>query len=586
MDNRRTELTSIAGWIKPRTGAFAIGLLGCCLIDGGVPIVIPMFMKVVLDGIVANRMHAIWSACIAMMIVIAALVCLTPCFQYLYGRTVKAILTELRARLFQHLLKLPIAYFERTHSGDSLSRMNNDLGVIEAIFAVHLRSFATLVLSAGYAAALMFYLDWRFALALIAMGLASFYINVRYAKSLRAISAAIQSGTAGLLARQTDLVASAQTGRMFNLGSIMINRFRSLNDQLTGLMIARTKKTATLNGMNYLLMWIKNSGAIIAGTILMINGQMSLGTLVSLVLLLEQVTNLFFHGGNLWGNLQSSLAGAARVNELLHSDVEPDSEPRPASNDTNNAVAEPSGQITIRNGSFGYDGKANVLDGFDFSVEAGQSVALVGQSGGGKSTILKLLLGYYQLDQGEIRIGGRSFAEMTLPELRAMIAYVPQDSYLFEGTIEENIRYGRPDASDEEVVAAARDANAHDFIMAQPEGYRTKVGERGLFLSGGQKQRIAIARALLKQAPILAMDEATSALDAESEYAVQQGMQRIKAGRTTIAVAHRLSTIKHADVLFVIDGGRVLEQGSHDDLIKRSEVYRRLYGAESEHAIR
>jgi len=211
------------------------------------------------------------------------------------------------------------------------------------------------------------------------------------------------------------------------------------------------------------------------------------------------------------------------------------------------------------------------------NVEKGKIAALVGPSGSGKSTLIKLLLGFYQLQAGGIVINGMPMGEYTLTELRDLMAYVPQDTYLFEGTLEENIKFGGMSASHEEVVAAAEAAKAHDFIMEFSENYNTIVGERGVRLSGGQKQRIAIARALLKNAPILLLDEATSALDSESEQLVQDALKTLMNGRTTIAVAHRLSTIENADVIFVIDKGRVVEQGRHEELLSMNGLYNRLY---------
>lgn len=232
--------------------------------------------------------------------------------------------------------------------------------------------------------------------------------------------------------------------------------------------------------------------------------------------------------------------------------------------------------IAIKNASFSYDGLDKVLDGVDIAVGRGKTAALVGESGGGKSTVVKLLLGFYELDSGSIRLLGKPLAGYTLEELRSNIAYVPQDAYLFSISIKENIRYGRLGASDEEVFRAARRAYAHDFIMEFPNGYDTLVGERGESLSGGQRQRIALARAFIKDAPILLLDEATSALDLESEQLVQKGIEALMGGRTTLIVAHRLSTIEKADTIYVMAGGRVCEKGWHTELMEQKGMYRRL----------
>jgi len=564
----------LAEVIKSSRKSYLLGLFGCSLIDSCVPLVLPLMVKYVLDAIVDKSMDTIWMVCAVLSVTIAILCVLTPIFQYWFGRAVKTIMADLRLRLFHHMEKLPVAYHENTHSGDSISRINNDLGVVENAFSGNIRSLITLILTGGYSAALMFYLDWRFASAMIVMGLASTYLNTRFAKPIRSMSTEIQKYAGQQLERLTDLITATKVSRIFQMSDRMNARFKEINHNMAKLSVVRSVRFALLNSTNYLLMWMKNSGAFIVGTLMLINGQMTLGTLLSLVLLLEQVTNLFRHLGNLWVNLQSSLAGAARVFELLDMVEEPDRYPATADD---KVVEGAYSIIEFRNGSFAYDQGKEILDGVNFTVKKGQVAALVGPSGGGKSTILKLLLGFYPLGKGEIRIEGKPFADYTLSDLRNRMAYVSQDAYLFEGTIEENIRYGRMDASFEEIVAAARVANAHDFIMEQADGYNTMVGERGTRLSGGQKQRITIARALLKNAPILLLDEATAALDSESEQAILQGLQRLMEGKTTIVIAHRLSTIKQADVIYVIDKGMLAEQGTHDELLNTGGVYSRLH---------
>jgi ABC-type multidrug transport system fused ATPase/permease subunit len=252
--------------------------------------------------------------------------------------------------------------------------------------------------------------------------------------------------------------------------------------------------------------------------------------------------------------------------------------------------------VSIRELSFAYEGSfasegsfakgggeedrgddVEVLRKVSLSAGRGQVAALVGPSGGGKSTIVKLLLGFYPVREGEIAVEGQRIEAYSLSQLRSKIAYVSQDAYLFDGTIAENIRYGKPDASRQEVVAAAQAAHAHDFILEQPAGYETPVGERGTKLSGGQRQRIAIARALIKDAPVLILDEATSALDSESEQEVQDALGVLMEGRTTVAIAHRLSTVESADRIYVIDEGRVVEEGGHEELVVRGGLYSRLY---------
>ncbi|GIP32103.1 ABC transporter ATP-binding protein [Paenibacillus sp. J2TS4] len=580
MNDSNSEVSRLVRLIRPRKKAYLIGLFGCSLMDSIVAIVFPLLVKFVLDAITDKNMDVLWMVSLGFTLITAALFCLTPFFQYLFGKTVKSIMMDLRLLVFHHMEKLPVSYYENTHSGDSISRINNDVGEVEHALSGNLRNIISLVMTGVYSAVIMIIFEWRFAVALILMGLLSTYVNTRFAIPLRKISTEIQQGSARQMERLMELIAGTQVSRIFQMLDRMNGKYKETNHQLAKLSISRINKYAFLNSTNYMLMWINNGGVFIFGSLMVINGLTSVGTLLSIILLLDHVTNVFRQFGNFWSNLQSSLAGASRVFELLDFAEEPERYPAVVEGVVYN---ETLGMIEFRNGAFAYNENEKVLDGLSLIVEKGQVVALVGPSGGGKSTIIKLLLGFYSLEQGEIRMEGRRFADYPLSELRDRMAYVSQDTYLIEGTIEENIRYGRMDASNEEVVAAARAAYAHDFIMELTDGYNTMVGERGARLSGGQKQRIAIARAFLKNAPILLLDEATSALDSKSEQAVQQGLQRLMEGKTTIVIAHRLSTIKQADVIYVIDKGRIVEQGTHDELLEVGGAYSRLHDIQGRH---
>ncbi len=273
--------------------------------------------------------------------------------------------------------------------------------------------------------------------------------------------------------------------------------------------------------------------------------------------------------------LQGGLAGAARVTELLHESPEQSHFSQDEKLNSSRIESEPV-EVEFRETVFGYAASAPILNGMSFVIKKGQVAALVGASGGGKSTVIKLLLGFYKYQAGEILLNGQPLGNYKRSDLRDLFAYIPQDAHLFDGTILDNIRYGKLDATEEEVHAAAEAAIAHDFIASFPEGYRTKVGERGSRLSGGQKQRIAIARAFLKNAPIVILDEATSALDAESERLVHASLQRLMENRTAIVIAHRLSAIRKADLIYVVDNGKIVESGTHEELIVLQGAYFKL----------
>lgn len=312
---------------------------------------------------------------------------------------------------------------------------------------------------------------------------------------------------------------------------------------------------------------------LVFGIIMVAQDVIGVGSLVAIIQQQLLVTVGFLHLGQVLSILQSSLSGASRVIELLSEPIEPEryiplSEELPHQK---NKVLEMN-QVVFEN-----DTDAKVLDDFSFSIGEGETADLVGASGSGKSTVIKLLLGYYPAKSGSIRMFGKTIGDYSLQEMRSLIAYVPQDAYLFEGTIEENIRYRKLDATHEEIVEATRAAYAHDFIMDLPNGYETRVGERGAMLSGGQRQRIAIARAIIKNLPILLLDEATSALDSGSEYWVQKALAELMKDRTTLIVAHRLSTVEETDMIYVVDQGKVVENGRHQELLSKNGFYSTLY---------
>jgi ATP-binding cassette subfamily B protein len=291
----------------------------------------------------------------------------------------------------------------------------------------------------------------------------------------------------------------------------------------------------------------------------------------------NQVNYFVYSLGGTVSRIQAALAAADRILTMMDEPLEPERFAAPTAGAAREqATTGARATIEFEGVKFGYNGGPNILDGLSLAIQPGQVAAFAGPSGGGKSTLFKLLLGCYPLKGGEILVDGVDLAHLRLHDLRERIAYVPQDAYLFSGSIYDNIRFGKPDARDEDVYAAARAAFADEFIREFPAGYETTVGERGARLSGGQRQRIAIARALLKNAPILLLDEATSALDSESEHLVQQALEVLMRGRTTLVIAHRLSTIINAEQIFVIDRGQVVERGRHEELMAQKGVYANL----------
>jgi len=575
----RSELRRVFGLLGVRAWAY----FGAVLISAGVlafsfNMVLAFIKKDVLDAAVAGQ-----QALLTRALVLAAVTFLTglPLLigaRYVIAYFEKRALTRARVQAFRKVVNLQIQHFDQQHSADLISRTTNDLNTLGQIFSQLLPNlcFGLLLGLVGVISILVF--NWQLGLFALALGLVTLASSTLMARPLRIKSGAIQEALSENTRTLTDLLQSLPVAKMFHLEAMNEDRYVEALDRTAGAQLDHARSEAVNDALNALIGWLRTLGTLIFGLYLFARGNLGLGAIVAAIHLQGNASFLFTNLGNFVTGIQRSLAGAGRVFELLDWPAEDlAARPEPAA-EAGSPV--PGGGLALRDLSFRYESNGleagPTLQRVTLDVRGGEFVALVGPSGCGKSTLLKILMGLYPATQGQVLIHGRPLGSYALDELRSLMAYVPQDAYLFDGTIEENIRYGRPGASHAEVVAAAQSAYAHDFILEQPQGYETLVGERGARLSGGQRQRIAIARALLKDAPILLLDEATSALDSESEAIVQRALERLMQGRTTIAVAHRLSTIQHADRIYVLQSGSVVEQGSHDELLSSDGLYRQL----------
>ena len=392
---------------------------------------------------------------------------------------------------------------------------------------------------------------------------------------MRQVSSGVQSSQATLNERLKDMLQGMPIIRAFNLEQCFAEQYAAANAATRQQGMQMVQKQLINSTGNKLFGSSTFMGLLAFASYLMLQGEISPGDVVATVQLSNAISNPIYALGDLWANVQNALGAADRVFQVLDEPVEQLT--AAASEEVRQATIPEDVHVSLHQVSFSYATGQPVLQDVNLQVASGQVVAFVGPSGGGKSTLFKLLLGFYEADFGECRLWGRPLAHFGLDGLREQIAFVPQDSYLFTGTIYQNIAYGREGASREDIIAAARAANAHDFVSQLAAGYETQVGERGAQLSGGQRQRIAIARALLKDAPLLLLDEATSSLDSESEQLVQEALVRLMQGRTTLVIAHRLSTIEAADSIHVVAAGRVVESGTHQELLQLDGLYRQLY---------
>ena len=466
---------------------------------------------------------------------------------------------------------MPLAYFDRHQTGEIMSYVTNDVQALQNALVDKLIEFVTEASILIGSIVLMFYLDWKLTLiTLITVPLVGQAMKI-FGRKLKKSGTVIQERLADINSLLQESIAAVRVVKSFVRERYEIERFRRQNElnfqaemknvQLSSLLTPTVEFLAAITVT--IILWI--------GGYEVVQGEITAGSLVAFLTYAVNLANPVKRIGRIYGAVQRAMAAADRVFDVI--DMEE------TIHDREGAVPLPEieGRVAVKDVSFSYKEGAPALSHVSLEASPGQLVAFVGPSGAGKSTIANLIPRFYEVNEGVIEIDGHDVRDVTLDSLREQIGIVPQETMLFSSSVRENIRYGRLDATDEEIEEAARAANAEEFILQLPEGYETKIGERGLNLSGGQRQRIAIARAILKNPRILILDEATSALDTESEKIVQAALDKLMVGRTSFAIAHRLSTIFNADCIYVIDGGHIVEQGTHAELLAAGGLYSTLY---------
>ena len=483
------------------------------------------------------------------------------------------VVADLRANTFAHLAKLGPSFFEKSHSGEMMSRLTADTTQMKAAAGTALSQAARNAIMLLGALVMMFITSPQLsALVLIAIPVIVLPL-MAYGRVVRTLSRRAQDSLAEASAYAAENLSAHRTMQAFGFEGAVARRFTDAVERSFLAARQRMKARAGLTGLTIFLIVASVTSVLWYGSASVIAGDLTGGTLGQFVLYALFASGALAELAEVWGEMSQAAGAAERINEILEVVPEIKSPANPT------LLPEPAlGTVAFENVIFSYPNRpaARALDDVSFKVSAGETVALVGPSGAGKSTIFSLLLRFYDPTSGDVCIDGVNIAQADLDKVRGRIAVVPQDVALFADTAAENIRYGTPGATLDDVRRAAIAAQADEFIKQLPEGYDTKLGERGVMLSGGQRQRIAIARAVLRNAPILLLDEATSALDAESESAVQRALESLTKGRTTLVIAHRLATVQKANRILVIDEGRIVEQGTHAELSRRGGVYGRL----------
>jgi subfamily B ATP-binding cassette protein MsbA len=492
-------------------------------------------------------------------------------------------IARLREEVQGHLIRLPVRYFDSTKSGVLVSRVMSDPEGIRNLIGTGLIQLTGGILSAIAAMAVLIYLNWRLTLAAV-IPLVVFGAGLSIAfKRLRPIfreRSVIQAEVTGRLTETLGGIrlikvytAEEREKRVFGEGVQRL--FRNIAKTITGTSLTGTIGLAVVGVIGVIAIYIGGRDVIL--------GRMTIGSLLTFGIFIAMVTAPLISIASIGTQITEAFAGLDRIRELREMATE-DQE------DANKqAVPAVVGHVAFEHVFFGYEAGVPVLRDVSFDAPAGTTTALVGSSGSGKSTMISLIMAFAQPQQGRIRVDGTPVSDLKLRDYRQHLGVVMQDNFLFDGTVKENIAFTKPGASDEEIVQVAKIANAHDFISQFPEGYDTIVGERGVKLSGGQRQRVAIARAILADPRVLILDEATSSLDSESEHLIQEGLRRLRAGRTTFVIAHRLSTITSADQILVLEKGQIIERGTHQQLLalggRYSELYNRQFRLEQDQFI-
>ena len=492
---------------------------------------------------------------------------------YLLSYSGEGVVADLRRALYAHLLTLSPRFFETRKTGEITSRLTSDVSSIQGSVSSALAQLLSQTLTLIGGVVVLVVTNWRMAALMLAVVPIVVLAAAFFGRKLRKISRDVQDRIADANADAEEAISGIRVVQSFTAEPLESNRYGDRIQDSFKAALTRARWRAAFGPSVGFAMFTAISVVLWFGGRQVLEGSLSVGQLTSFLIYTLMIAGSIGSFTGLYSQFQEALGASSRIFELLdeHTDLPETNTPRPLEHVQGGVKFD---QVGFR---YGDRGEANILSNINLEVQPGEVIALVGPSGAGKSTLVTLLPRFYDVTEGRILVDGVDVRDVEVRALRANIGIVPQETQLFSGSILENIRYGRPNASEDAVMEAARAANAHEFILAFPDGYKTVVGERGMKLSGGQRQRVAIARAILKNPRILILDEATSALDNESEVLVQEALERLMQQRTTFVIAHRLSTIRNAHRIVVLEEGRVTEIGTHEALLERGGLYKDLY---------
>jgi ATP-binding cassette subfamily B protein len=543
----------------------------------GVQLLIPWIIKTLIAAVTgtasaSQTMNLITQLTLAVLAVYVGRAILTFLRSYMAHVAGWGVVADVRLYIYEHMQRLSLRFYEDKQTGQLMSRVINDTDLFEQLIAHAVPDMLVNVITLFGVLAVLLSLNWRLTLlSAVPIPLVIISLSV-YAKYVRPAFRVRQVELGNLNALLNDNISGIREIKAFTREDLEMQRINVGIDRYRRSLLGALRLMATYQPFIDFTSSIGQLVVIYFGGQLAFQHVLPISDLVAFFLYLDLFYQPIRNLSNSWEQIQGALAGADRVADLM--DQEPEINFHPQAKPLTHRSA---GNVAIHDVSFWYNQGETILENITLDIPAKNVVALVGPTGVGKSTLVSLIPRFYDVCSGSVSLDGVDIRDIELESLRQQISIVLQDVFLFNGSVRENILFGRPDASEEEMIAAAKIANAHDFINAMSDGYEAKIGERGVKLSGGQKQRLSIARAVLKDAPILILDEATSSVDTETELLIQEALERLMVGRTTIVIAHRLSTIRNADNIVVLEGRRIKEKGSHDQLMALNGLYRRLY---------